>query len=771
MNIPKKKLEQVRAQLKSEFDGIDEIIDKVINIMASWNNNVVRPIVIPIFGMTGVGKTSMINRLIELLGLKDRATNIPLGVSTKGDSNTRPAKLLLDSLGFSDYDNYMSITDVKPDSILIFDEIQKLNSVDEDGNEQETECDELWSLLDNGKVNYVSTNSSEKARFEKWIMILTRYLLKDYGDAIVENALTTDPRVIKELMDLKMVYDSRKDLIRRNDEDEREFKSIQELKDSLYQDSDKAFTKILDINFEIVPNEDEDDEETLTLSMAPFRVREDLRNTLQELSTVDEVKDFLNAIMRKQTLKEYCETLTNIMKFINEPHYIDFHQSVIFLIGNLDEAFKVSRDLDPDIDADVFHQLTKEVNINDIKTALLRRFRPEQIARFGNNYVIYPSFSKDTFKKIIKRYLENDMNAYKNNSGIELTYSPEILDLIYSESVFPTQGTRPVLSTVSAFGFIFNEIDAIVSESKKKITEFQLYLEDGNKSNFKTDRINLILQYVNDEEQVVKKTIPYDLYLGKLRNPKNDDSRFLKSVHELGHAFMMALETGKLPSSIITTSSANSGGFCMRNIEEIRKKKITNIDTMKSDIRISLGGWVAERIVFPEHMCSLGSSSDIANIWDEISYAYFSDGYVAPVAFGKGEKPDGVPHGIDDPEIMDKIQESLMDLKKEVEEKITKYSPLIADLSMTLAEKGSFTETELMDELLIRKGFVVDDAENCLVQEFYKEIENKERPKSDNYHDVVLSKRHAKEKDEEPKQNWFVRILKRIIKKLEDHCE
>ena len=456
MNIPKKKLEQVRAQLKSEFDGIDEIIDKVINIIASWNSNVVRPIVIPIFGMTGVGKTSMINRLIELLGLKDRATNIPLGVSTKGDSNTRPAKLLLDSLGFSDYDNYMSITDVKPDSILIFDEIQKLNSVDEEGNEQETECDELWSLLDNGKVNYVSTNSSEKARFEKWIMILTRYLLKDYGDAIVENALTTDPRVIKELMDLKMVYDSRKDLIRRNDEDEREFKSIQELKDSLYQDSDKAFTKILDINFEIVPNEDEDDEETLTLSMAPFRVREDLRNTLQELSTVDEVKDFLNAIMKKQTLKEYCETLTNIMKFINEPHYIDFHQSVIFLIGNLDEAFKVSRDLDPDIDADVFHQLTKEVNINDIKTALLRRFRPEQIARFGNNYVIYPSFSKDTFKKIIKRYLENDINAYKNNSGIELTYSPEILDLIYSESVFPTQGTRPVLSTVSAFGFIFN---------------------------------------------------------------------------------------------------------------------------------------------------------------------------------------------------------------------------------------------------------------------------------------------------------------------------
>lgn len=768
MNIPKKTLEAVRAQLKTEFDGIDDIIDKVINIMATWNDSNVRPIVVPVFGMTGVGKTSMITRMIELLNLNDRTYPITLGVSSKSDANTRPAAVLLKELGFYDYENSKSIKDVPSDSIIIADEVQKLRTKDEDGNEIETEFDELFQIMDDGKLKYILSNASEKARLDKWISILTKYLVKMYPDAIIENSLTKEKGIIEAFETLNMVYDARKDMANRwgtgsgsddDDDDDGDTKplSLEKLKSIVYQDSDKAFSKAVDMSFELVADG--------TISVAPFRTREILRDTLIELLTMDEITDVLKSLMEKQTLKEYCKKLEDLMKFINSPHYIDFHKSIIFLIGNLDEAFKVSIDLDPDVDADMFYRLTKEVNINDIKSALRSRFRPEQIARFGNNYVIYPSFSKETFKKIIKRYFEKDIASYSNKSGISVTYDTKILDLIYSEGVFPTQGTRPVLSTVNAFGIIFNEIDSIRIDNEIDTVHVSI---PTSTPNFKTDTIQIHLKAKKGSDVVLEKEITYNLYLGKLRNPQNDLSRYVKATHELGHAFMTGFETGKLPSSIITTSSADSGGFCLRNISDITKKEITNIDSMRSDVKISLGGWVSERLMFPESYCALGSGSDIESIWNEVIYAYFSDGYVAPVAFGRGEKPDGVPHGVDDPEIMDKIQREVRDLKVEVEDRLRVYKPLIAYLSILLANAGSFTEEELRDNI----NGARKELGNEIVDRFFKEVEDRNSKKlSPELYLDVLVKSTGEKVEEKKKPNWFERLGMRIEKRVMENLE
>ena len=308
MNISKAKLEQVNAQLKTEFVGIDEIIDKLTNIFASWNDNIVRPIVVPVFGMTGVGKTSVIQRMIELLKLSDRTTNVPVGVCTKSNADTRPAKVLLQSLGFVDWENFKSIEDVPEDSILIIDEIQQLRTKDEDGIEIESEFNELYKIIDSGFVDYIPTGASEKARYEKCLQVLTKYVLPKHPDAIIENALTTDPGVIQTLMNLKFVSDDRENISKNKD---KEFKPIKGL-NSFYQDSDKSFERILDLTFELVPNKDEeeDNEDILTLSMTPFRIREDIISALNELSTSDRVEHFLTFITKKQTLKKFCNTLS-----------------------------------------------------------------------------------------------------------------------------------------------------------------------------------------------------------------------------------------------------------------------------------------------------------------------------------------------------------------------------------------------------------------------------------------------------------------------------
>ena len=759
MNISKSILEQVNAQLKTEFVGIDEIIDKLTNIFASWNDNIVRPIVVPVFGMTGVGKTSVIQRMIELLNLDDRTTNVPVGVCTKGNVDTRPARVLLQSLGFADWENFKSIEDVPEDSILIIDEIQQLRTKDEDGIEIESEFNELYKIIDSGFVDYTPTGATEKARYEKCLQVLTKYVLPKHSDAIIENALTTDPGVIQTLMNLKFVSDDRENMSKNKD---KEFKPIKEL-NSFYQDSDMSFERILDLTFELVPNKnkEEDEEGILTLSMTPFRIREDIRSALNELSTPDKVEQFLSSITKKQTLKEYCNTLSEIISFINSPHHISFQKSIIFLIGNLDEAFSVSKDLDPDVDADVFHKLTKDVNVNDVKAALLNRFRPEQLARFGNNYIIFPSFSKESFKEIIKRYWENDINSFSKSSGIKVNYSSNILDLLYSEGVFPTQGIRPILSTVSAFGFVFGEINGMSEGVNWNVTNAEITVT-ADDPNFKCDFANITIVIKNDKGDEKIKKVAFPLYLGKLRNPKNDQNRYLKAVHELGHAVVTAIETGKLPSSIIITSSSSAGGFCMRNIKDINRRTLSNIADTLSDIKIALGGWISERTILPKELCSLGCGSDINTIWDEISYAYFKNGYLAPISYGRGDKPDGVPFGLEDPEIMGKVQEDVAELKEDVEKIIRKYSKLISWISPKLAEMGSCTEKEL--EILINE-FTKNQKE--LGNEFLSEMNKKAKEKDSmlkKYIDILEEKSNGVKEEKENKPGFFKRLFSNLKK-------
>jgi len=57
---------------------------------------------------------------------------------------------------------------------------------------------------------------------------------------------------------------------------------------------------------------------------------------------------------------------------------------------------------DTETDADIYYDLSRRVNIIDIKNALKEKFKPEQIARFGNNHIIYPCLNKKSYRKIIE---------------------------------------------------------------------------------------------------------------------------------------------------------------------------------------------------------------------------------------------------------------------------------------------------------------------------------------------------------------------------------
>ncbi len=75
-------LENARTVLMLEFIGIDRIIDEVVDNVSSLyilSNMQEKPFVINFWGITGVGKTSMVSRLVELINIKNKYFRFDLG--------------------------------------------------------------------------------------------------------------------------------------------------------------------------------------------------------------------------------------------------------------------------------------------------------------------------------------------------------------------------------------------------------------------------------------------------------------------------------------------------------------------------------------------------------------------------------------------------------------------------------------------------------------------------------------------------------------------
>ena len=81
-------LETTRIELKAHFVGIDETIDDLLNYIQIWYlmpEILSRPIIVNLWGMTGVGKTDLVRRLVKCLNFQDRFVEIELS-HTEGSS-------------------------------------------------------------------------------------------------------------------------------------------------------------------------------------------------------------------------------------------------------------------------------------------------------------------------------------------------------------------------------------------------------------------------------------------------------------------------------------------------------------------------------------------------------------------------------------------------------------------------------------------------------------------------------------------------------------
>lgn len=540
-------LDKANAQLKKEFIGLDPVIDKITEAISCWflfPDIQEKPTVVNLWGLTGVGKSSLITRLSELIDFQKRFFHFDLG-NVKGNSIMQRIEDVLDE-------------DKDLPLILAFDEFQHARTLDERGiEEKESDTRLVWQLLDNGTFQVQQ---------------------RGYG--------------IIEVFELRRKIESCL------------FKGIR-VKDGQVIDGKKAFKKMFyhDSANHVKPsNIKSDPEEGLE-----FFDRGEVGALFNYTDTGDQTEFDFAESLKPLNLEQYLEITKTACANGLAPKVVDCSKSIIFVLGNLDEAYQIAGNLSPDQSADDFHKISLKVNVSTVKTALRRRFRNEQIARLGNQHIIYPAFKTAHFERIIALALKKLAKRYTESHGFEFSFARSVHKTIYREGVFPTQGTRPVYTTIEEI--IKSKIGRIVTENfKKKLNAEQI--------RFRVEKNILHVSFCQNGDVLHTLKFKLDLRLKKLRKPGRDDKQAITAVHESGHTILSCVLMKVLPSIARSTSAeANTNGFVSLNPPWNYDSKNQILPTLA----VYLGGIAAERLVFGEKHVTSASSHDLQEATEYIT--------------------------------------------------------------------------------------------------------------------------------------------------------
>lgn len=317
-----------------------------------------------------------------------------------------------------------------------------------------------------------------------------------------------------------------------------------------------------------------------------------------------QAQDFKGTLKLRESIMEIMtwspqDLHGRLMSFMQDPHAweTDYSKLLIFVCGNLDEMYvdAASRVEDCDTDADVFHAMTRKLSLIDVKRALSERFKPEQIARLGNNHVIYPSLNRWTYEKLIDGAVRGYLENIKVSSGLRFEVTDAVRQQIYANAVFPTQGTRPVFSTVHS----------LLSAPLVDFTLWALELgaTPGQVVSIDVDPdAGLLVSRWRDRMH----TVPVVLEINRLRQRTDPDMRAILAVHEVGHGLIYALLFKQAPLEIRINMATFSGGYNSFNTPQVKTR-----GNLLDVVCVALAGRAAEEMVFGKEFLSSGCERDL----------------------------------------------------------------------------------------------------------------------------------------------------------------
>jgi hypothetical protein len=497
------RLDAAGTTLKAKFIGIDAVIDELVDAMRVWwlmPQVLTRPVIINLWGMTGVGKTDLVRRLIGELGMQERFVEVELSNQDTTSFRSSVSQVL----------SANHISDGEP-AIVLFDEIQRFNTIDTDGKPlTATKFMDFWELLSDGRLARRERDDLEYIMSEMRFSLRDQQRRKERGEEV-----EVDPTV-------------------------------------------------------------------------GFWQANSLKQTLGLTETVDEVAE-----MRPSELMRRIQSAKQ-QKRVFEP--VDHSRTLCIVSGNLDEAFSMAGlTSEADVDADIFHAFTEKVSIVDVKAALSRKFKPEQVARFGNIHLVYRSLRRTDFETLINRELDRIAATTKERFGVTVTFSAPIASLVYRNGVFPVQGVRPVFSSV-----------ADIVESNLARFLFEAIMSDATSIAVDYDTSRSMLTAMLDggpKPTTIER--PYTGRLDRVRERNIDDVVANVSVHEAGHAVVYAVLVGLAPLQLTAkVASTHAAGFTFpHDVHETRAQ-------MLAKIKVLLAGGIAEEVVFGADNATTGRSSD-----------------------------------------------------------------------------------------------------------------------------------------------------------------
>lgn len=568
------------TQLKKEFVGIDEQIDSIMSNVRVWflyPQLQSSPCVVNIFGMTGCGKTSLIRRISQLLNIEKNL--VYFNFCAINEQSSWEVEQDIEEQLDNDCSNRM----------FVYDEFQYAATIDGNGGEKDNKngLKPFWELLDTGILHKRTSFWENRSVFRvlTYMMKINSLCPMEIKNGVWENS--------EECMAKFNKYDRKQFLDVFN-----VTQSYGENDEDVEYDSEGSLHKIRHSKSNM---EEEPD----------FFLQSHILNRFTELyrKVYNVVCDTSDVYCKLQGMgiMEICDLFSDVYQKSLIGYDLNFKNSIIFVIANLDEAYDVAFNVNPDMSPDQFYSITKKINIVDIKKALQMRFRNEQIARLGNIHVIYPSFTSKSFKKIIELNLESYKKTAKELCGLDLEFDKSVYKVIFDEAVFPTQGTRPIFSTIHEF--IKTKLPYVITniyDNKKDKEAVSIkYYYKKNKN---------IVKVINSNGDVIDTYKFTDkLRLDKLRESTKDEQQANTAVHESGHFVIYSYLNGKVPAKLISRSAEKQiEGFMMHDVEEEEGVVGSKIDYL-NEIKVALGGYVAEGLVFGEDKRSAGASSDLTH--------------------------------------------------------------------------------------------------------------------------------------------------------------
>ena len=670
--------------LKEEFVGIDKQIDEIMDNVRTWYlypKLQTRPLVVSIWGLSGTGKTCVVKRISELLNIEK--DYVYWNFASINENSSWEIENQIEE----------ELSNESSNRMFVYDEFQYAATINPNNGEERDNKSGLkpfWELLDSGLLHKRSDFWSVRTPFK-----ILDYMLKINMKCRMEIKNGVWVNAQKCLEDFRP-YD------------------IQKFREVFVFDIDTNNIKVGKIDKNLNPQKDsstvegemdaslvgEENEEIL-----PFFIRESYLDKIITLhdTVCGGISDKLETYHKLEGMncEEIIEFIAEVYENARKGYDLKFNDSIIFVIGNLDEAYQISFDVNPDMSPDQFRKITEKISVVDIKDALKKRFRNEQIARLGNIHVIYPSFSKKNFEDIIQLSLNSYEKEVYNLTGYHLKFEDSIKKIIYDEGVYPTHGTRPIFSTI--YEIVKSRLPEIIRQiCEKNIKDDVSYITYSFDDN--NDIVFGKCYNESGNEICVVDFKNVKLRLKKLRDSDgNDDQQALCALHESGHFVMYAKLFGKLPEKLVSrTAETDTGGFLMEDIDD-SKKRISKKDMLKR-IQVLLGGYVAEKIYLGEEM-TIGAQSDLREATIIASkmirkYGMGMSSCVSTYVRGSGEDPFGYLVNEDNQHyINENIKAIISQAEEDVRKTLTteEWKKMLKESALYLCENSAMPQDKMAE--------------------------------------------------------------------------